>query len=1164
MTLTEETDIVDNVNPEDIVNNLNSEEVDVSSGSEQTTMTPTSGSSIDGNDGEELAAGEAASDCTNVGVVENQVDPPEAQQLTAEQMSSALLKDVSEAVGGGVGSSILDSMKAEPQAHSVSTTQTRPTANDTVATSTDVVMLTEGSDDSALAFDPRGPITFGHSAIDITENLATHVPLEEPQVDKIPDENENAKISEEKKSDGVEDNEPPKNGAPKNGDDIPGDEEKADEEKADGGRAEEEKSEEENINEEKADEEKAEQEKAEEEKAEEEKSDTAKNGDEVTESNTLDELIGPEYLDDPKEKIDEEKADEEKTEEEKADEEDEVEEDPKGPSADEILEEVMVMVGLEAVKAHFLKTKSKIEMMRKQNADLTKERFSIAFMGNPGTGKTTIARLYANFLKALNAVPGKGYIETNAMRIAYKEDVRGTASMLEELGDGKGGIVFVDDAHQLVRNKSDLQHLLGEVEIKQGKIVFIFAGYTDKMEEFLGYNPSVASRVPNTLKFQDYTEIELQQILVKSIKDRFQDKMIVEGGNDGLYVRIFIHRLVGRRGQNNFGNVSAVETAFSKVLERQAYRLHQERKNGNEPGDFFITKEDMIGPGPTDALSTSKAWKELQEMVGLEDVIASIKSFFHRVQVNYRRELEEKPLIQVGLNKVFLGPPGTGKTTVGKLYGQILADLGLLTNGEVMVRNPSDFIGEYIGHSEAATKRILNAAVGKVLIIDEAHMLYPGKRSGGCNKSDIFRVAVIDTLVSELTNTPGEDRCVILMGYEEPMMELFHYSNPGLARRFPLQSAFVFETFSIDQLTKILDQKVEKEELELGPQARQVAIHLLTLARDRPNFGNGGEVDNLLARANSQQQKRIASIPHHKTILEAQDFDPNFERMISRGANCRELFKDFVGSENIISQFEGYQQIVAGMRMHNIDPRSHIPFTYLFKGPPGTGKTTTARKIGQIYYDIGFLSEPRVIECSVSDLVGEYKGWTGPKVIDLLDQALGKVLFVDEAYRLGHGDFATEAVSELVDCITKPRYANKLVIILAGYESDMNNLLRVNQGLASRFSTEVVFHSLPPEQCLALLHQRVGALGIHVGGLGPDATENGSIALNKLFNDLAATPSWANGRDIETLAKIVIGETFRSCAAEGKAGDLTLSYNKLVAILGGLLEQRRNRVLDFQ
>lgn len=113
---------------------------------------------------------------------------------------------------------------------------------------------------------------------------------------------------------------------------------------------------------------------------------------------------------------------------------------------------------------------------------------------------------------------------------------------------------------------------------------------------------------------------------------------------------------------------------------------------------------------------------------------------------------------------------------------------------------------------------------------------------------------------------------------------------------------------------------------------------------------------------------------------------------------------------------------------------------------------------------MGFLTSVDVEECSATDLIGQFVGQTGPKTIAKLQKALGKVLFIDEAYRLGEGHYATEAINELVDSLTKPQFMNEMIVILAGYEKDMNHLMSVNEGLSSRFPEEVIFTNLRPEE----------------------------------------------------------------------------------------------------
>jgi len=122
--------------------------------------------------------------------------------------------------------------------------------------------------------------------------------------------------------------------------------------------------------------------------------------------------------------------------------------------------------------------------------------------------------------------------------------------------------------------------------------------------------------------------------------------------------------------------------------------------------------------------------------------------------------------------------------------------------------------------------------------------------------------------------------------------------------------------------------------------------------------------------------------------------------------------------------------------------------------------------MGQIYYDMGFLSSTEVIECSASDLVGQYVGQTGPKTSKLLEKALGRVLFIHDAYRLSQGQFAKEAMDQLVGLLTQERFRAKLIVILAGYDREMNELMALNTGLSSRFREEVIFNNISPAQCL--------------------------------------------------------------------------------------------------
>ncbi|KAF8531244.1 P-loop containing nucleoside triphosphate hydrolase protein [Gautieria morchelliformis] len=798
----------------------------------------------------------------------------------------------------------------------------------------------------------------------------------------------------------------------------------------------------------------------------------------------------------------------------------------------EHIDALMEMTGLEMVKEQVLAIKDKIDVSNRQDTSVKDERFHVVLLGNPGTGKTTVARHYAKILTSLNVLPGDAFVETTGSRLA-NDGVPGTKNLIETVMNAGGGAIFIDEAYQLTSNSGGdrvLDFLLAEMENQVGRIVFILAGYNKQMEKFFEHNPGLTSRVPYRLQFTDYTDSELLTMLEKMIDKKYKGRMKIQDDIRGLYGRIAIRRSGRGRGKEGFGNARALHNMFARITERMAKRITRDRKEGLNPDDFLITKEDMIGPDPSRVIVTSKAWNDLQNLTGLKTVKESVRNLFDLINENYQRDLRENKPMQMSLNRVFLGSPGTGKTTVAKLYGQVLADLGLISNGEVIVKNPADFIGSVLGESERNTKAILANTVGKVLVIDEAYMLYSGKGGAG-KQSDLYRTAVIDTIVAEVQSTPGEDRCVLMLGYDAEIKEMFQNVNPGLARRFAIEDAFRFEDFSDPELLEILSLKLKQQDLDATDKAKAVAIEVLSRARNRPNFGNAGEVENLLSKAKNNYQTRQASLHtaqrSFEVVFQPQDFDIDFDRAENSDERLKKLFENVIGCERTIEKLKGYQHIARVMKAKGSDARDLIPTNFVFKGPPGTGKTTTARKMGQVYYDMGFLSSGEVIECSASELVGEYVGQTGPKTQRVFEKALGRVLFIDEAYRLGEGQFAKEAIDEIVGLMTSERFASKIVVILAGYDKEMNELLAVNTGLSSRFPEEIIFEHMSPEHCLEFLRKKLKAQDIQVREL-EDSSSMAYQDMAKLIRSLPTLPSWGNARDILTLSKQMIITALRN------------------------------------
>ncbi|KAL0944756.1 stage V sporulation protein K [Colletotrichum truncatum] len=727
--------------------------------------------------------------------------------------------------------------------------------------------------------------------------------------------------------------------------------------------------------------------------------------------------------------------------------------------------------------------------------------------------------------------------------------------------------------------------------------VLIISSRSKSLLDSMESSEKALQEFQSPLTLPDYNEEELKQLIVRMIQKR---RLSVEGGFINSSLRALVRRVAQERDSESFSNVHRLEEELDKACRRRALRLQRgysqsfgkgsnggpqaaqllgrqthdesvvgdERKLTRSTDDHksLLTSEDLLGPEPKDLRNDNESWKKLQDMIGLEKIKSECGDIIDYAQINYRRELLGMKPLKIGLNRIFLGPPGVGKTTVAQLYGQILIDLGLVSGKKVILRNPSHLIGAYIGHSESKTKSVLSSAKKNVLIIDDAHMLYPGAKGAG-HKTDVFRIAVLDTIVANVSADP-EDRCIILVGYDHEMGQLFNNSNPGLQRRFPMETALRFDPYSEDELCRIMDLKAGQCGLEMTQDATAVSRQVLSRMRINPKFGNAGDVENLLNQAKVRMNSRVRSAYHGtgsvQVLMEPGDIDPHWDRASRAGESRATLFENFVGFDKVIKKFEGYQHLADGMRLYDIDPRPHIPWAFIFKGPPGTGKTSTARKIGRLYYDMGLLSTDEVVTCSVSDLVGEHMGETGPKVVNTLETGLGKVLFVDEAIGANGSNFHMEAVGELVDAMTQPRYKNNMVIILAGYTAEMEFLLRTNPGLRSRFSEQIAFQPMNPHACLQHLKNEVKKLKINVMEAKGPADER-LRTVYRLFEKLGRTRGWASGRDVETLAKTVIGNVYMQqgkTKRKSSTNFLEITVNEIIEAQKGMLRERLGRKDD--
>lgn len=687
---------------------------------------------------------------------------------------------------------------------------------------------------------------------------------------------------------------------------------------------------------------------------------------------------------------------------------------------------------------------------------------SIIITGDELSGKSLIKKVIAEILLYHGIRKNKSIqvINLEELIAAHSQSgMKGISQLFEKIKDvivtfsDNIDKAFIQQDGSIRINQELITSLLMVINKRCTEITFILESSKSVGAAFIS-NPENKHRLVN-VDISPYTKEELIKITEKRARDEYRCSLSPDA-------ETMLHNLLS---VENFSEDYSSGNCINETIET-AYNRYTKRVKIKKATIGIFEKEDFMWTN-ADWNEVKKVRDELDNFSEQTEVIESADNLIKSAKINEQRMNNGLPPLQNELyNMLFIGPPGSGKSTIAPLFAKLFKALGILKKGHVLEIDKGDLESPYTGDSASKMRAFIQQALDGVLFIDEAYTLIGDKTKG---KNSGHGEEALEILLNSITKY-RKRLVVILGGYKNETEKLLNF-NPGMPSRFPTTINFI--EYSTDTLLSIFYKSINSRRIDIYPGSETEIRLLIEKSKRSPKFvgarGIMTMIDNLNTIANDRVAKNDSiydGIVHSDVITLLGDYndDNSLDSLLAQLNRLPGLHNVKKAVNKLVSSSKGDLKL----RKKGIQTGDSIPMNLCLLGQPGTCKTTVAKLLAKIYLQLGLLKKDVFVECSARDLIAGYVGMSEERVSEYLSRAEGGCLFIDEFYSLCLNENNTSSYSQgVIEKINAVADENKLMIIIAGYPDKMLYAINHgNDGLDSRFKTKILFDEYTDDELL--------------------------------------------------------------------------------------------------